>query len=126
MKSICEAAIVVGLATFATTALSQNVDHAPTATITYRDLRALTPPVTPHDISDRRYRVLGRIETTVKKSIAFEGAADDAKAYKELWERAVKLGTDAVVHAQVGKPQHPAFGAWGAREATGEAIRFLD
>lgn len=105
---------------------AQNIDQAAGASITYRTFRALKPPVTSQDISDRPYRVVGRIETLVRKATVFDGRIDEAKAYQELWERAVKLGADGVVHASVGKPKILALGPWGARTATGDAIRFID
>lgn len=81
-------------------------------------------PVVAGDITDHPYRVIGRIETNVRKATIFSKDASEAKVYRELWERAQKLGANAVVHASFGDSRVTAL-SWGARKATGEAIKFL-
>lgn len=80
-------------------------------------------PVFPYDITDRHYEVVGEVRAGVRKATIFSKAPDQAKIYRELWERAEKLGADAVVKAQYGDPHVTAL-SWGSVTATGQAIRF--
>ena len=81
-------------------------------------------PVFPHDITDRPYEVLGEIETDVRKATIFSKAPSQEKIYRELWERAERMGADAVINASYGDARVTAM-SWGASKATGTAIRFL-
>ena len=80
-------------------------------------------PVFPYDITDRPYRVLGEVRAGVRKATIFSKAPDQRKVYGELWERAQKLGADAVVKANYGDPHVTAF-SWGSVSATGLAVKF--
>ena len=80
-------------------------------------------PVFPYDITDRPYDVLGEVKAGVRKATVFSKAPSQEKIYKELWERARKLGADAVVKANYGDPKITAF-SWGSVKATGVAIKF--
>ncbi|WEK47593.1 MAG: hypothetical protein P0Y56_04680 [Candidatus Andeanibacterium colombiense] len=82
-------------------------------------------PVFPYDITDRPYEVLGEVKAGVRKATLFSKAPSQAKVYGELWERAEKLGADAVVKAQYGDPHVTAL-SWGSVSATGVAIRFTE
>ena len=82
-------------------------------------------PVFPHDITGRPYEVLGEVKAGVRKATVFSKEASQAKIYKELWERAEKLGADAVVKASYGD-SHVSAISWGKTNATGVAIRFKD
>jgi uncharacterized protein YbjQ (UPF0145 family) len=82
-------------------------------------------PVFPYDITDRPYKVLGEVKAGVRKATIFSKAPDQAKIYRELWERGEKLGADAVIKAQYGDAHVTAF-SWGSSSATGVAIKFLD
>ena len=81
-------------------------------------------PVFPDDINDRPYTVLGEVKAGVRKATLFSDAPSRRKIYAELWERARKLGADAVIKARYGKAHISAF-SWGKANATGVAIRFL-
>ena len=81
-------------------------------------------PVFPYDITDRRYEVLGQIETDVRKATIFSKAPSQEKIYRELWERAERMGADAVINASYGDA-HVTLTSRGASKATGTAIRFL-
>jgi hypothetical protein len=81
-------------------------------------------PVFPYDITDRPYEVVGEIETDVRKATIFSSSPSQKKIYEELWERAEKLGADAVVNASYGDARVTAM-SWGASKATGTAVRFL-
>ncbi|UYY76234.1 hypothetical protein [Sphingomonas sp. R1] len=81
-------------------------------------------PVFPYDITDRPYKVLGEVKAGVRKATVFSKSPSQKKIYAELWERAQKLGADAVVKASYGDAHVTAF-SWGKSNATGVAIKFL-
>lgn len=80
-------------------------------------------PVFPYDITDRPYEVVGEVKAGVRKATIFSKAPDQAKIYRELWERAAKLGADAVIKAQYGDAHITAL-SWGSVGATGVAVKF--
>ena len=80
-------------------------------------------PVFPYDIKDRPYEVVGEVKAGVRKATVFSKSPSQEKIYKELWERAEKLGADAVINAKYGDAHMTAF-SWGKSNATGTAIRF--
>jgi len=80
-------------------------------------------PVFPHDITDRPYEVIGEVKAGVRKATVFSKEASQKKIYQELWERAEKLGADAVINATYGD-SHVSAMSWGKTNATGTAIRF--
>lgn len=81
-------------------------------------------PVFPYDITDRPYQVIGEVKAGVRKATVFSKSPSQEKIYKELWERAKKLGADAVVKAQYGD-SHVTAMSWGKANATGTAVKFL-
>jgi hypothetical protein len=80
-------------------------------------------PVFPYDFKDRPYEVLGEVKAGVRKATVFSKSPDQKKIYNELWERAEKLGADAVINASYGDAHMTAF-SWGKANAKGTAIRF--
>ena len=80
-------------------------------------------PVFPYDITDRPYTVIGDVQAGVRKATLFSKEASQKKIYAELWERAEKLGADAVIKAQYGD-SHVSAMSWGKTNATGVAIKF--
>lgn len=84
---------------------------------------AVGVPVFPYDITDRPYDVVGEVTAGVRKATIFSKEASQEKIYKELWERADKLGADAVINAGYGDSHVSAF-SWGKTNAKGTAIRF--
>ncbi len=80
-------------------------------------------PVFPGDLPRRPYDVIGEIKADVRKATLFSDEASVAKIYRELWERAEKLGADAVINAKYGESHVTAL-SWGSTTATGTAIRF--
>jgi uncharacterized protein YbjQ (UPF0145 family) len=82
-------------------------------------------PVFPHDITDRPYKVLGEVKAEVRKATVFSKAPDQAKIYRELWERGEKLGADAVIKAQYGDARVTMM-SWGSSAATGVAVKFVE
>jgi uncharacterized protein YbjQ (UPF0145 family) len=81
-------------------------------------------PVFPYDITDRPYKVLGEVTAGVRKATIFSKEASQGKIYRELWERAEKMGADAVINAKYGD-SHVSAMSWGKTNATGTAIKFL-
>lgn len=104
--------------------LAQTPDSPPAEPMTYSQISSLHPPVTAGDITDRPYRVLGEVRASVRKATVFSRAPSQIRVYAELWERAERLGADAVVHASYGEAHITAM-SWGARSATGQAVKFL-
>ena len=84
---------------------------------------AVGVPVFPNDITDRPYKVVGEVKAGVRKATIFSSEASQEKIYKELWERAEKLGADAVINARYGDSRVTAL-SWGQTDATGTAIKF--
>ena len=80
-------------------------------------------PVFAYDLTDRPYTVVGEVTAGVRKATVFSKEASQTKVYRELWERAQKLGADAVVNAKYGDSHISAF-SWGKTNATGTAIKF--
>lgn len=80
-------------------------------------------PVFPNDITDRPYTVVGEVQAGVRKATVFSKEASQTKIYRELWERAEKMGADAVVNARYGDSHVSTF-SWGKTNATGTAIKF--
>lgn len=113
------AAMNVGVAV-----LAQNIAPPLSPNTTRAALTALEYPVTSGDVTDRAYRVVGRVETDVRKATIFSRAPSQRHVYRELWERARRLGADGVVNATYGDSRVTAL-SWGARRAGGDAIRFL-
>jgi len=80
-------------------------------------------PVFPYDITDRPYTVVGEVTAGVRKATVFSKEASQSKIYHELWERAEKMGADAVINAKYGD-SHVSAMSWGKTNATGTAIKF--
>lgn len=81
-------------------------------------------PVFAYDIKDRKYEIIEEVKAGVRKATVFSEEADQAKIYRELWERADKLCADAVINAKYGDSKISLF-SWGKTNATGTAIRFV-
>lgn len=109
---------------FGAAGLAQEPAGPPPAPVTYAQIRNLHPPVTAGDVTDRPYRVLGEVRASVRKATVFSRAPSQAHVYRELWERAERLQADAVVNARYGDSHITAM-SWGARSASGQAIKFL-
>lgn len=90
----------------------------------YAEIRAMRPPVTAGDITDRPYRVIGEVRTNVSKATIFSADPSERKVFEELWQRAAKLGADAVVNAHYSEAV-PGGWTWGRRKAYGQAVKFL-
>src|SRR3546814_6569885 len=53
-----------------------------------------------YDLTDRAYTVVGEVTAGVRKGSVFSKEASQTKIYRELWERAEKLGADAVIRSE--------------------------
>jgi uncharacterized protein YbjQ (UPF0145 family) len=100
---------------------AQTVAPAPSTAIANGEFGV---PVFPYDITDRPYQALGEVKAGVRKATVFSKSPSQEKVYRELWERAQKLGADAVVKAQYGDA-HVSAMSWGKTNATGIAVKFL-
>ncbi len=80
-------------------------------------------PVFATDITDRPYTVVAEVTAGIRKPTIFSKEASQKKVYRELWERAEKLGADAVINARYGDAHVTAF-SWGKTNATGTAVKF--
>jgi hypothetical protein len=119
-----QAALALLLLLAAAGARAQNIAPPAPAPTTYAALMALEVPVTAGDITDRPYRVIAEISKEVRRATLFSNDVSDAKVFRELWEEAQEHDADAVVNAHLGDPRVTGF-SWGARRATGQAIKFL-
>ncbi|MEH3035566.1 MAG: hypothetical protein PGN23_03595 [Sphingomonas adhaesiva] len=99
-------------------------DVTPRANEPVAAVLAKPQPVTAGDILDRPYRVLGPVRATVRKTTIFDKPVSEVKVYRELWERARRMGADAVILADYAAPETE-LGKVGAREASGKAIKFV-
>jgi len=115
------AALNVGAAVWAQ---GNNSDALPPTPATWAEVVAARPPVTDQDITDRPYRILGEVRAEVRKATIFSRSPSRDKVFRELWERAVRLGADAVVNARSGGARVTAM-SWGSRRSIGQAVKFL-
>lgn len=105
--------------------IAQNVDpQPPPAPPTYSSLIAMPIPVTSGDVTDRPYRVVGEVTTEVRKATIFSRSPSEQHVFRELWERAQRMGAQAVVNARYGDARVTGL-SWGSRRATGQAVRFF-
>jgi hypothetical protein len=75
--------------------------------------------------SNRPYRVIGEIKDNLRKHFAFQANPTKEKIYAELWERARKMGADAVIRASFGATKGTAFNH-GRTPISGTAIKYSD
>lgn len=104
------AIVIAALIAATSPGFAQNVTPA----VGYAQIKAMPIPVIDGDITDRPYRVVGNIQAGVRKATAFSKDPSREKVYRELWERAVKLGADAVLQASFGEARVRGF-SWGSR-----------
>ncbi len=114
----------VGLIAVALATAAGAQDMTPRMTEPAATVAARRPPVTAGDIVDRPYRVIGPVRATVRKLFIFSSAPTEDRIHRELWERAERMGADAVIFAEYGSAETE-LGKVGAREASGRAIKFL-
>lgn len=83
-----------------------------------------TPPVYAGELT-RPYEVVGEICDNLRKHFAFQADPSKEKIYAEIWERARKMGADAVINARFGPTEKTPFNH-GRTAISGIAIRFTD
>lgn len=116
----------VALAAFAVASLLPVVPAVAKKAVSYQVVNAdVGVPVFATDLPDRPYTEVGTVEAKVRKATIFSKEASQEKIYKELWERAEKLGADAVIKASYGNSHVTAL-SWGSTTATGVAVKFKD
>jgi uncharacterized protein YbjQ (UPF0145 family) len=124
MRAIVIAALVVA-ANIGAVAIAQDAGSPPPAPPTpYSALSEMRYPVVAGDITARPYRVLGIVGAEVRKATVFSRSPSQEHVYRELWERAERLGADAVINAQYGNARVTGL-SWGSRRSQGEAVKFL-
>ncbi len=81
--------------------------------------------VTEADFGDRKYKVLGDIDVTVKKTTIFHSDPTKEQVIEKLKEKAAELGADAVILVRFGTVGVTGM-SWGSLNGKGRAIAFLD
>lgn len=81
-------------------------------------------PVFADDITDKPYKIVGPVSAGVRKATIFSKKPSQEKIYKEVWERAEKMGADAVVNVSYGESKI-SIDSWGKTRALGFAVKFL-
>jgi hypothetical protein len=81
-------------------------------------------PVYEGDI-DRPYEVVGQIKDNLRKELPFMPNPSKEKIFAEIWERAKKMGADAVINAHFGPTKSTPFNN-GRTPISGTAIKFTD
>ena len=84
----------------------------------------VAPPVYAGDV-DRPYKIIGEIRDNLRKHFAFQSSPSKDKIYAEIWERAQKMGADAVINARYGATERTPFNH-GRTSISGTAIKFTD
>lgn len=73
----------------------------------------------------RPYVVVGEIRDNLRKPFAFMASPTKEKIYAEIWERARKMGADAVINARFGETRRTPFNH-GRTPISGTAIKYTD
>lgn len=89
-----------------------------------QNVNVSVPPVYAGDVT-RPYRIIGEIKDNLRKHFAFQESPTEEKIYAEIWERAQKLGADAVINARYGATERTLFNH-GRTPISGTAIKFTD
>lgn len=81
-------------------------------------------PVFEGDVA-RPYVVVGEIRDNLRKPFAFMASPTKEKILAEIWERAKKLGADAVINARYGETKRTLLDH-GRTPISGTAIKYTD
>jgi len=73
----------------------------------------------------RHYTILGPVTAIIKRETAFNRAIGEATAFAVLWQRAQPMGADAIIHAELAKPQLGIM-VYQKADVRGVAIKFSD
>jgi len=111
------AGIISGCASYR---VDSNVEASPTSTVS-PTARVIIVEGT---ISDRKFKILGPIEVSVKKLTIFHADPTKEQANHALIEQARTLGADAVIN--VTYESGVGFTTWGYIDAKGTAVKFAE
>ncbi len=75
--------------------------------------------------AERPYVVVGEIHDNLRKPFAFMPNPSKEKIRAEIWERARKMGADAVINARFGQTERTMFNH-GRTPISGTAIKYTD
>lgn len=75
--------------------------------------------------SQRPYIVVGEIKDNLRKPFALMANPSEDKILAEIWERARKMGADAVINARFGKTERTILNH-GRTPISGTAIKYTD
>ena len=75
--------------------------------------------------SARPYIVVGEIKDNLRKPFALMANPSEDKILAEIWERARKMGADAVINARFGKTERTILNH-GRTPISGTAIKYTD
>jgi uncharacterized protein YbjQ (UPF0145 family) len=123
-KRLLAIAAVVAANVAAAVWAQDTVPLGPPPPVAWADLVRQHPPVTDADVMDRPYRIVGQVRAEVRKHALWADAPSREKVFRELWERAVRLGADAVVNARAGG-ERVTMWSYGSRRSIGQAVKFL-
>lgn len=124
MRRVLIALILAGTSVGSALAQVEAGNPPPAPPTAYADLASHRYPVVAGDIIGRPYRVLGIVGAEVRKATLFSPSPSEEHVYRELWERARRMGADAVIHARYGNTRVTGL-SWGSRRSQGDAIKFL-
>ena len=114
------ATVVVITSGCASYRVSSNVDSLPAPTAA-----SATPVlITEAGLSDRKFKVLGPIDVSVKKLTVFHKDPTKEQANEALVEKARLLGADAVIN--VTYASGIGFTTWGYIDAKGTAVKLTE
>ena len=114
------ATVVVITSGCASYRVSSNVDTLPAPTAT----SATSVLITETGLSDRKFKVLGPIDVSVKKLTVFHKDPTKEQANEALVEKARLLGADAVIN--VTYASGIGFTTWGYIDAKGTAVKLTE
>ncbi len=98
--------------------------HLATAESEPADQKTIDVPVYEGGVQ-RSYIVIGQIKDNLRKHFAFQPTPTKAQIFAEIWERAEKMGADAVIDARFGPTKATLFDH-GRTPISGTAIKFTD
>ena len=94
------------------------------AETTETEQKAIDVPVYEGGVQ-RPYVVVGQIKANLRKHFSFQPNPTKAEIFAEIWERAEKLGADAVIDARFGPTKATLFDH-GRTPISGTALKFTD
>ena len=81
--------------------------------------------ITEEDVSDRKYKILGDIEVTVRKTTIFHKDPTPEMVEEKLRLKAAEMGADAIILVRYGDVGVSLM-SWGALNGKGRAIEFVE